>query len=405
VKLGGVETTTPLVAASLDDPSCAFARMARHYARYTPEMVERVLRHAEGQVPRRGQDLLHHRRPGARRHHPLRHGPDAATPSARRTCAPWPSCSSSSATSASRAAGVNALRGESNVQGSTDMALLFHDLPGYLGCPSEAQDSFATYGKKFDTHELLVERTQVLQLPHEGLVRRRRQGGERLGLRLPAQDRRQLLLDPAFEALHAGKLKGMFAMGQNPAVSGPNARFERKALGNLDWLVVMELFETETAGFWHAPGVDPSSIKTEVFLLPASDAMEKPGSIVTLGPPHPVRDKVAASVGEAKEDIWILDRLAASSRRRTPAAPRRRTVRSWISPGTTAPARGGAHRARDQRLRVVEAKDATGKVLVEAGKTVPGIAALRRRAGRLPRLRQLDLQRLLPPPPTTAPAR
>ena len=88
---------------------------------------------------------------------------------------------------------------------------------------------------------------------------------------------------PLFEAMYAGKIKGLFCMGQNPAVSGPNARLERKALDNLDWLVVMDLFETETASFWKAPGVNPADIKTEVFMLPAVDAMEKAGSIVTSG--------------------------------------------------------------------------------------------------------------------------
>ena len=45
-------------------------------------------------------------------------------------------------------------------------------------------------------------------------------------------------------------IKGFFAMGQNPAVGGQNASFQRQALAKLDWLVVRDLFETETASFW-----------------------------------------------------------------------------------------------------------------------------------------------------------
>lgn len=97
-------------------------------------------------------------------------------------------------------------------------------------------------------------------------------------------------------------------MGMNPAVAGPNSRLERKSLGNLDWMVVMELFETETAGFWRAPGVNPKDVKTEVFLLPAA-ALEKAGSIVTSGRLIQWRPAVARAPGEAKDDVWIIDRM------------------------------------------------------------------------------------------------
>src|SRR5205807_10643907 len=47
-----------------------------------------------------------------------------------------------------------------------------------------------------------------------------------------------------------GKIEGLFVMGQNPAVAGPNSRVERKALAKLKWLVVRDLVELETASFW-----------------------------------------------------------------------------------------------------------------------------------------------------------
>ena len=48
-----------------------------------------------------------------------------------------------------------------------------------------------------------------------------------------------------------GKMEGLFVMGQNPAVAGPNAGMERRALAKLKWLVVREMVETETASFWY----------------------------------------------------------------------------------------------------------------------------------------------------------
>lgn len=71
--------------------------------------------------------------------------------------------------------------------------------------------------------------------------------------------------------------------GQNPAVGGPSCDFERKAMENLEWLAVVELWETETAAFWKRPGVNPADIDTEVFLLPAACSYEKEGSISNSG--------------------------------------------------------------------------------------------------------------------------
>ena len=80
--------------------------------------------------------------------------------------------------------------------------------------------------------------------------------------------------------------------GTNPAVGGASCAFERQALANLSWLVCVDLWETETAAFWKPdgvggslgiPGRDPSTINTEVFLLPAAASYEKEGSIVNSG--------------------------------------------------------------------------------------------------------------------------
>ena len=79
-------------------------------------------------------------------------------------------------------------------------------------------------------------------------------------------------------------MKGFFAMGQNPAVGGQNASFQRQALAKLDWMVVRDLYETETASFWKdSPEVKsgklkPKEIKTEVFFLPAAAVAEMDGS-------------------------------------------------------------------------------------------------------------------------------
>jgi formate dehydrogenase major subunit len=208
--------------------------------------------------------------------------------------------------------GVNALRGESNVQGSTDMALLFHYLPGYLGCPEATHVDFAAYSKqRYDTTSYWANGPKFFASLMrawfgDAATKDNDYAYDYVPKRKKGENYSWISL---FEAMYAGKVKGMVCMGQNPAVGGPNARFERKAMENLDWLVVMDLFETETASFWKGPDVQPEDIQTEVFLLPAADALEKAGSIVTSGRRNQWRPAVAAAPGEAKEDIWILDRL------------------------------------------------------------------------------------------------
>src|SRR5207245_489107 len=89
---------------------------------------------------------------------------------------------------------------------------------------------------------------------------------------------------PMFVDMSDGKIKGFFVMGQNPAVGGQNASFQRQALAKLDWMVVRDLYETETASFWKdSPEVKsgklkPEDIATEVFFLPAAAVAEMDGS-------------------------------------------------------------------------------------------------------------------------------
>ena len=103
---------------------------------------------------------------------------------------------------------------------------------------------------------------------------------------------------------------GLMCWGQNPAVGGASCDFERKAMENLDWLVCVDLWETETAAFWKRPGVEPATIGTEVFLLPAACSYEKEGSIVNSGRWSQWRYKAADPPGEALDDLEIINRLA-----------------------------------------------------------------------------------------------
>ncbi len=236
--------------------------------------------------------------------------------------------------------GINALRGESNVQGSTDHCILFHILPGYLATPDEEDVSVDSYSKNhYEGKNKDPKSANWWDNARKYIVSLLKAWyGDRA---TPADDfaygylpKREVDRDYShislFEAMYDGTIKGMLCMGQNPAVGGPNAQKERKALEKLDWLVCADLWETDTANFWRRPKadnlndlVDPAAIKTEVFLLPAAASVEKEGSITNSGRWSQWRYTAVHPPGKAKSDLWILDRLfkAVSARYKNQGGP------------------------------------------------------------------------------------
>ncbi len=208
--------------------------------------------------------------------------------------------------------GVNALRGLSNVQGSTDLGMLFHTLPGYLPTPSEAThpdlaayDATTPGGYWVNRPRFLVSLLKAFWGQHA--TPENDFAYDHLPKLRAGKDYSHIAL---FEDMYDGKLRGLFCFGQNPACSGPNAGKEAKALERLDWLVSVDVFENETAGFWKRPGVDPAAIKTEVFLLPAAHVFEKSGSVTNSGRLIQWRWKAVEPPGDARPDLWIVHNLA-----------------------------------------------------------------------------------------------
>src|SRR5512142_17572 len=303
-----VEVSVPRQGTTLDDPNSVFALLKKHYARYSADMVERVCgtpkdkfaevakTFAATGAPEKSGTILYAM--GQTQH-------TVGTQNVRSMAI----LQLLLGNIGMPGGGVNALRGESNVQGSTDMALLFGDLPGYLGLPTSKQPDLKTLLTKFDNTSYWSNGGRfVTTLLKAWWGNAATKDNDYAFNYLPKSSGNYSWI-PLFEAMYQGTIKGMFVMGMNPYVSGPNARLERKGFANLDWLVVTELFDTETSSFWRAPGVDPKNVKTEVFLLPAADALEKAGTLTTSGRLMQWRNRVATPPGEAKEDIWILDRL------------------------------------------------------------------------------------------------
>jgi len=213
--------------------------------------------------------------------------------------------------------GVNALRGESNVQGSTDHCLLFHIWPGYLATPSTTWPKLEDYLKRRPKSADPLSANWWQNEPKYMVSLLKAYFGDAAVKEndfgydwMPKLDagKPYSWLD-IFDAMYNGEIKGFFAWGQNPACSGANSVKTRAAMAKLDWMVNVNLFDNETGSFWKGPGADPAKIKTEVFMLPACVSVEKEGSITNSGRWMQWRYRGPMPLGNSRPDGDIILKL------------------------------------------------------------------------------------------------
>ncbi len=203
--------------------------------------------------------------------------------------------------------GVNALRGEPNVQGACDMGVLNNYTTGYLSYPTNTEPTLAAWTDNYGT---LRRKYLVNMLTAFYGDAASPENDFRLRLAAQAKTHRKTTARLEYsKALWRARWKMLWIVGQNPAVTTPNLRLTFEALDKLEFLVVQELWETETAAFWQRPGADPKSIKTEVLLLPAAFFMEKQGSITNSGAMVQWRYAPVKPPGDAKPDGEIVDKV------------------------------------------------------------------------------------------------
>lgn len=212
--------------------------------------------------------------------------------------------------------GINAMRGESNVQGSTDFALLYANVPGYMEVPTSTSEE-ATYKgfleKVTPKAGYWVNKpkfyTSLLKAWYgDNATAANEFGYQYLPKLTPKKDYSHMRI---FDAIYKKEIEGLFLFGTNPVVGGPNAGKEHEALSNLKWMVAVDLWETETSAFWQKEaGVNPAEIDTEVFFLPACSSFEKEGSVSNSGRWMQYRWEAIKPKHESKADLEILHMLA-----------------------------------------------------------------------------------------------
>ena len=296
---------------TLQHPRSVFQILKRHYANYTPEMVERVTGCPKEAFLKVAETICDNS------------GRDKTTSL----------CYSVGWTQHSKGAqlirtaailqlllgnmgrpggGILALRGHATIQGSTDIATLYNILPGYVAMPdaNKGHDTWEEYTSAEAAHtgwwsNFPAYATSIMKAWY----------GE------AAQPENDYLYDrfprlngdhsyyPTIMDMKSGKVKGSFVFGQNFAVGGPHGKLARDAIRALDWFVVLDAYPIETSEAWKLDDVDPSKVGTEVFAIPSALVAEKEGSFTQTQRMVQWHDKSVEPPDDARSDAWFVYHL------------------------------------------------------------------------------------------------
>ena len=215
-------------------------------------------------------------------------------------------------------AGILALRGHVSIQGSTDTPTLYNMLPGYIPQPHahKPEHNLAEFLKIESVptgwwHNFPKYFVSLLKAYYGKAATAESDFGFHWLAKIVG-DHSQL---PLTMAMADGTIRGMFMLGQNPAIGGSNADTVQRGLAKLEWLVVRDIAETETAAFWYKGRlvdrgeIRPQDVGTEVFLMPAALAAEKEGTVTNTHRLVQWHDKVVEPPGDSRSELWFMFHL------------------------------------------------------------------------------------------------
>src|SRR4051794_32807546 len=212
--------------------------------------------------------------------------------------------------------GILALRGHASIQGSTDIPTLYNLLPGYIPQPHVSHTDLQTFT---DIDEVQVGYWANMRDYTVSLLK------AWWGDSATAENDYCFDYLPRITGDHStyqstmamidGTVKGFLLLGENPAVGSANARMQRAALASLEWLVVRDFYEIESASFWYdsveieTGEMRTEDIGTEVFLLPAAAHTEKDGSFTNTQRLLQWHHQAVEPPGDARSDLWFAFHL------------------------------------------------------------------------------------------------
>jgi len=328
---GPIPTTTPAAMpadvaydTSLEHPRCVYQLLKRHYSRYTPEMVERITGIPKDQFLKAADLFTSIRKDGDTKKvatviYAVGWTQHTFGTQIIRTAAILQSIMGN----VGRAGGgVNALRGHSNIQGATDVAGIFDNLPGYLKVPTPADKDFDGWmtritpkpskpaeWQSFNYWSNTPQFADSFQKAMYGEAAKKENGWA--FDYLPKVDR-EYSWSHIWDDMYRGKVKGLIAFGMNGVAIGPNSQKNIGALKKAEFLVVCDIYPEETSDFWRSPGItadEMKNIKTEVYRLPGAGFAEKDGTFVNSARWLQWKWAAVPPPGNAKLDQEIVARI------------------------------------------------------------------------------------------------
>ena len=298
----------------LAHPRCVFQVLKRHFARYTPEMVERVCGISQSDFGQIAATLV------------ANSGRDRTT--AWVYAVGWTQHTTGVQHIRTAAilqlllgnmgrpgGGIMALRGHASIQGSTDIPTLFDLLPGYLPMPRPGDANLDGYLTRLpDTGFWGNKRSYMVSLLKAWFGDAATPDNDFCFGALPRITGDHGTYRTVLDMIE-GKIKGYFLWGQNPAVGSAGARLQRLAMAKLEWLVVRDLTVIESAVFWKSsPEIATGEMRTdqvptEVFFIPAASHVEKDGTFTNTQRMLQWHHKALDPPGDARSDLWFAYHL------------------------------------------------------------------------------------------------
>jgi formate dehydrogenase major subunit len=314
---------TPQLDLTLQHPRCVWQILKRHYASYTPEMVERVC--GIDQDTFATVSKLFVENSGRERTTAFVHGVGWTQHTIGSQYIRCASILQLLLGNMGRpGGGVMAMRGHASIQGSSDIPTLFDTLPGYIPMPHahrhEDLDTFISDNAP-DKGFWGNMRAYMVSLLKAYWGEAATAENDYCYDYLPRLTGSHSTYDTVMEQIN-GTVKGYILYGQNPAVGSANSRMQRLGMSKLDWLVVRDFSLIESATWWKdGPEIDTGEMRTEeiateVFFLPAAAHTEKDGTFTNTQRMVQWHHKAQEPVGDQRSDAWFTYHLGRMIRER-----------------------------------------------------------------------------------------
>jgi formate dehydrogenase major subunit len=301
---------------TLQHPRCVFQVLKRHFARYTPDMVEQICGIPQDTFLRVARLLTENS--GRERTTAFVYSVGWTQHTVGVQYIRTASILQSLLGNIGRpGGGIMALRGHASIQGSTDIPTLFNLLPGYIPMPhAHTNEDLDTFVDAESTAKgyWANTRSYLVSLLKAWWGDAATEDNDYCFDYLPRLTGSHSTYETVMEQL-AGHCKGYFLMGENPAVGSSNAKLQRMGLANLEWLVVRDFSLIESATFWKdGPEIETGELRTEdvgteVFFLPAAAHTEKDGSFTNTQRMLQWHHQAVEPPGDARSDLWFTYHL------------------------------------------------------------------------------------------------